>query len=61
MSYAVDHNACDELDLVVDAVIEAAGGDVRAALLDLVRRQHELEGAIERSVSAGYVRRMPSA
>ncbi|WP_102958488.1 hypothetical protein [Mangrovicella endophytica] len=46
-----------DLDDVVDQILTAAGGDVRAAILGLVRRQHELVAETRRSVSAGYVRR----
>ncbi|WAJ27298.1 hypothetical protein [Antarcticirhabdus aurantiaca] len=54
---AAKTNGQDNLDDLVDEVIAAAGGDVRKAILGLVRGQHLLEGQMSRVVSAGYVRR----
>ncbi|GGD24252.1 hypothetical protein GCM10011335_28970 [Aureimonas glaciei] len=47
----------DEFDAVVDQVIEAAGGNLRAAIAGLVRGQHAIADDITKTVSAGYVRR----
>lgn len=51
----------DLLDAAVDHAIGQAGGDLVQAIRNLARRQHELEDQIKRTVSAGYVRRKPSA
>ncbi len=50
-------DAQDGFDEVVDRVIEAAGGDLRAAIAGLVRGQQQIETEKAKTVSAGYVRR----
>jgi len=50
-------NTHEEFDSIVDEVLAATGGDVREAILGLVRGQHELESEIQQIVSSGYVRR----
>lgn len=47
----------DDLDGVVDDAIRAAGGDIRAAILGLIRGQHAIEEEAVATTSAGYVRR----
>ncbi|GGD28666.1 hypothetical protein [Aureimonas glaciei] len=47
----------DDLDGVVDAAIRAASGDMRAAILGLIRGQHEMQAEAVAATSAGYVRR----
>jgi hypothetical protein len=47
----------DDLDGVVDDAIRAAGGDMRAAILGLIRGQHEMQAEAVATTSAGYVRR----
>lgn len=54
---AVKQGDTDELEGVVDQVLAAAGGDVRKAILGLVRGQHEIAAENRQTVSAGYVRR----
>ena len=49
----------DMIDFIVDEAIEAAGGDMRAAIMGLIRGQHTYQAEIDRTVSAGYVRRGP--
>lgn len=59
MSQFALHQTPDELDLAVDQAIAGAGGDLRLAIRNLARRQHEFEAVISSSVSSGYVRRRP--
>lgn len=47
----------DDLHGVVDDAIRAAGGDARAAIMGLIRGQHETEVEANARTSAGYVRR----
>lgn len=47
----------DDLDGVVDEAIRAAGGDMRVAILGLIRGQHQIEAELGDRTSAGYVRR----
>ena len=47
----------DDLDAVVGEVLRTAGGDVRKAILGLVRGQHAIEAEKANTVCAGYVRR----
>ena len=51
----------DDHDALVDEVLAAAGGDVRAAFVGLVLGQQELRAEAARTVSAGYVRRQASS
>jgi hypothetical protein len=44
----------DDLDGVVDAAILTAGGDMRAAILGLIRGQHQTEAEALATTSAGY-------
>ena len=46
-------------NVIVDEAIKAAGGDMRAAIMGLIRGQHTYQAEIDRTVSAGYVRRGP--
>lgn len=52
-------NGPDLIEFIVDEAIAAAGGDMRATIMGLIRGQHTYEAEIDRTVSAGYVRRGP--
>ncbi|KAB0681495.1 hypothetical protein [Aureimonas leprariae] len=48
MGYAAYHATDDDLlDLAVDEATRGAGGDLHAAILRLVRRQHHAETEVE--------------
>lgn len=57
---ALRNDNADDLDFVVDEAIRVAGGDMRTAILGLVRGQHQLEAQMDHTtstVSASYARR----
>lgn len=57
---ALRNDNADDLDFVVDEAIRVAGGDMRTAILGLIRGQHQLEAQMDKTsstVSAGYIRR----
>ena len=47
----------DELDQAIEQAVAQADGDLRSAIRDLARRQHDFGTAITGRVSAGYARR----
>ncbi|KQT64449.1 MULTISPECIES: hypothetical protein [unclassified Aureimonas] len=57
---ALRNDNADDLDFVVDEAIRVAGGDMRTAILSLIRGQHQPEAQMDKTASSmtpGYARR----
>lgn len=57
---ALRNDNADDLDFVVDEAIRVAGGDMRTAILSVIRGQHQPEAQMDKTVSSlasGYPRR----